>query len=245
MSEIVHLPGFVANAFLIVDESAITFVDPGAPCLVRKAEQILRDRYDRPLTDITTLVPTHWHIDHVGGVKYARKRLPKAKLLAPRRIEGHLTRGEPIVFPPLKDFRGLLANRPYMGFMHPEHFTDLLEMDMIGLPYQRGRRYMRQVDRFLDDGDTLPDHADWRVIETPGHSPDSLSFWHAESGTLISGDNILGGDNGAFVNLFYWDRKSLAESVSRVRSLPVTHLCPGHGRLIDGDGILDSMYPGI
>ena len=43
-------------------------------------------------------------------------------------------------------------------------------------------------------GDTVPaGDAALKVLHTPGHSPDHLSFWHEESGTIFTGDLVARG----------------------------------------------------
>lgn len=39
---------------------------------------------------------------------------------------------------------------------------------------------------FVGDGDTLPGASDWQAIATPGHTDDSLAFWHSKTRTLMS-----------------------------------------------------------
>jgi glyoxylase-like metal-dependent hydrolase (beta-lactamase superfamily II) len=71
------------------------------------------------------------------------------------------------------------------------------------------------------------------AIDTPGHSPDHLAFWHAPSGTLFTGDLVVlnssvmihasqGGDLGAYM-----------QSLERVRALAPRRLLPAHGPAID------------
>ena len=63
---LVHLDFRVTSAYLIVD-SELTLVDAG---MRRGAERILRTirQLGRAPADLTTIVATHHHVDHVGGL---------------------------------------------------------------------------------------------------------------------------------------------------------------------------------
>ena len=81
--------------------------------------------------------------------------------------------------------------------------------------------------RVLDDGDIvdLGDRA-FEVMHLPGHSPDSIGLYEAESGILFSGDAVYDGplldgsrdsDVGAYV-----------ATMERLRALPVEVVHGGH-----------------
>jgi glyoxylase-like metal-dependent hydrolase (beta-lactamase superfamily II) len=68
-----------------------------------------------------------------------------------------------------------------------------------------------------------------QVIATPGHSPDSLSYFLEDEGVLFTGDTILG-EGTTTVN----DLADYLESLLRLRDLPnLRVICPGHGPLIE------------
>ena len=49
----------------------------------------------------------------------------------------------------------------------------------------------RPLDLILAEGDALPGHAGWTVMETPGHAQSHIVFWNEENGTMIGGDLVL------------------------------------------------------
>ncbi|WP_342505064.1 MBL fold metallo-hydrolase [Sporosarcina sp. FSL K6-2383] len=49
----------------------------------------------------------------------------------------------------------------------------------------------RPLDRLLAEGDALPGHEGWTVMETPGHAQSHLVFWHEQTGEMIGGDLVL------------------------------------------------------
>lgn len=49
----------------------------------------------------------------------------------------------------------------------------------------------RPLDRTLAEGDALPGHEGWTVMETPGHAQSHLVFWNEQTGEMIGGDLVL------------------------------------------------------
>jgi glyoxylase-like metal-dependent hydrolase (beta-lactamase superfamily II) len=77
-----------------------------------------------------------------------------------------------------------------------------------------------------------------RAIATPGHSPDSLSYFLEDEGVLFTGDTILG-EGTTTVN----DMADYLESLQRLRDLPnLRVICPGHGPLIEDPSQRIDLY---
>jgi glyoxylase-like metal-dependent hydrolase (beta-lactamase superfamily II) len=67
-------------------------------------------------------------------------------------------------------------------------------------------------------------------LETPGHSPGSLSYYFKETGVIFSGDTLFNGGIGR-TDLYRGDADVLMESIeSKLLVLPdETVVAPGHG----------------
>lgn len=95
----------------------------------------------------------------------------------------------------------------------------------------------------LADGDRVPTFAgELEVLHTPGHSPDHLAFWHAESRTLLVGDLLV---LGTTVFIPASDGGSLADylrSLRRLLELRPLRAWPAHGPVIDDPGALIRHY---
>ena len=230
--------GFSTNAYIIVGDR-LTLVDPGTPRVVDLAGKAIARTLNRPLEDVGFVTATHWHVDHIGGLSEVFKRM-RADLYLSERIAYHLDQGKRIVYPAFSRFINMLRNRPDVH-VTPPHPSDLLKIDLVGLPLQRGNTVKWKVKGYFKDADPLPGHPDWTVIETPGHTPDSVCFWHEKSATLISGDTILGGTLGAAPNRFVWNDDLYAASLARLRKLNVRHLLPGHGCVLEGTDLLAKL----
>ena len=80
------------------------------------------------------------------------------------------------------------------------------------------------------------------VLHTPGHSPDHLTLWHAESRTLFVGDMLV---QGSTVVIPASHGGSLAEylrSLERMLQLNPARALPAHGPVIDDPAALIHHY---
>lgn len=91
------------------------------------------------------------------------------------------------------------------------------------------------VNRVLVDGQLLRlGNYEFRVINTPGHSPGGLSLYCEELEMLLSGDALWDRDFGP-VNLVVHGQGAIAqagESLRRLAALNVSVCIPGHGPVI-------------
>jgi len=71
------------------------------------------------------------------------------------------------------------------------------------------------------------------AIHTPGHAPDHLCFWHAESRTLFGGDLAVQGSTVWIPTSLQGDLVDYLASLERVISLSPACILPAHGAVID------------
>lgn len=70
-----------------------------------------------------------------------------------------------------------------------------------------------------------------QIIETPGHTPGSVSFYIRESHTVIVGDVLFEGGQVGRTDFSYSNQSDLNSSIKKVLSLPGdTIIYSGHGR---------------
>ncbi len=95
----------------------------------------------------------------------------------------------------------------------------------------------------LGDGDRVEtDAGDLEVLHTPGHSPDHVALWHAETRTLFTGDLLV---LGSTVFIPASDGGSLADymrSLERLLGLAPDRAWPAHGPVIDDPQLLIRQY---
>ena len=114
--------------------------------------------------------------------------------------------------------------------MHPTDaawaFTEANAMP----PYYDTPRAPRAIDRVLAEGQVWTDLGfHYRVLETPGHSPGSVSFHFPELGLLFPGAVLFAGAVGR-VDLPGGHAATLWASLQKLMKLPPeTVVYPGHG----------------
>ena len=161
-----------------------------------------------------SMVPlTHAHPDHIGGC-VAIKKASNASFYAHRGDR-----------PWIEDIEKQYRERP---------IPNLFELIEGPVP----------ISRELKEGDTLS----WdqgktiRVLETPGHSVGSLSFFFEEEGVLITGDAIPAAGSLPI----YVDPQASVQSIQKLRKVPgVKCLLSAWHEPISGDQIHATMEEGI
>jgi len=97
--------------------------------------------------------------------------------------------------------------------------------------------------RRLDDGSIVStDEGDLMVLHTPGHAPDHLTLWHADSRTLFVGDMLV---QGSTVVIPASEGGSLVDylrSLGRMRQLQPERALPAHGPVIEDPAALIEQY---
>jgi hydroxyacylglutathione hydrolase len=88
------------------------------------------------------------------------------------------------------------------------------------------------VDLWLEDVSGLPYHEDWRVISSPGHTPESLCLYNPFTYELVCGDTVITMEGGAPLLRGTTNRRQLEETLRILRGLEIHYLYPGHGRPI-------------
>jgi glyoxylase-like metal-dependent hydrolase (beta-lactamase superfamily II) len=86
----------------------------------------------------------------------------------------------------------------------------------------------------LEDGASL-EAGDTRVtaVHTPGHAPDHVCFWHAETRTLFGGDLVIRGTTVCIPAGLGGDLAAYLASLERVLALDPARILPAHGPVID------------
>ncbi len=210
--------------YAAADGPVVHLVDPGSG--LEPSSQIISHAlrvWDRGLDDVTTVVATHVHPDHLAmavrlredhGVLVALGRREQEALRRPQEtvadIEAAATRwGVP------DDERSSLGS--------PRPLAD----GLAGF----------EADVLLDDGDPLPIPSHRIVaIHTPGHTSGHLSFYAPSAGALFTGDHVLPGVVPGVGRGGPHDGNPLTEylgSLERIRSL-AAEVLPGHGYRFSG-----------
>lgn len=217
----------MSNTYLI-DDGHLIVVDPGSVLNVQLVLAYLQRYLRRTPADIDLIVLTHLHPDHTGGVELLRRacRAPVAASIIARHLiqswHGEDLHLEGPRANAMKNIVGQAMNqqsRP--GMLH--------HVDLFSHNYER---QVQEVDLWLEDVSGLPNHPDWRVIASPGHTPESLCLYNPFSAELLCGDTVVTAEGGVALVRGGTNRRQLEETLSILRTLKVSYLYPGHGRPI-------------
>ena len=157
---------------------------------------------------------THVHFDHCGAVPYLKKAFPGLEAAASKKAGDILKRPNAI-----KLIQKLSEGAANVLF-------EFDEAELVRDPFEPF-----EVDRVLQDGDVveLGDGLTVRVLATPGHTWDFLSYYVPEKKILVASESA-----GCALSSGYISTDSLADfdvylnSLKRLASLDAEILCQGH-----------------
>ena len=161
-------PHDLVSSFAFVDDDGqVTLVDAGTRRAPRRLLAGLAHLGASP-ADVTRIIATHAHPDHVGGLSAMRGRTG-ASVAAHERDAAYVREG-----------RGPVLDRSTLGGRLRRHNAGSTPTP---------------VDDELTDGQLLEVAGGLRVLHTPGHTPGHVSLLHEPTGVLVTGDaiwNMLG-----------------------------------------------------
>lgn len=198
-----------SRAYLVVDDR-VTIIDTGSPGSGRRILEALRELGRSP-EDVDTIVITHYHIDHVGGLPELQRHLPART--AVHAVEApFIISDDPLPNP----------------FQHPL-LARLTEPFLL-----RQDPGAARVDLILRDGDELPGLGGMRIVHAPGHTAGSISVHFPERGVLLVGDAMQYRFGRLMLpnRLFTQDMRQAAESIRKLAELDFDTLCFSHFRPI-------------
>ena len=216
----------MANTYLVNDERCIV-IDPGSTLNVQLTIDYLKRFLHRTPGDIDLIVLTHLHPDHTAGVETLRRacNAPVAASIAARELvqswkDGHYPEDHSI--PGMGQLVGqVLSHASLPGSLH--------HLDLFAPRYEY---QVQMVDLWLEDVAGLPNHLNWSVITSRGHTPESLCLYNPFSCELVCGDTVVTLEGGAALVQGSANRRRLEMTLQTLRSLKVFYLYPGHGRPI-------------
>lgn len=197
-----------ANMYLLDSGDRLALIDTGFP----GSEGVVLDAIGalgRQPEQLSDIILTHAHYDHVGSaaalVAATGATIWMHPLDAPLAEAGG--GGRPASAAP-----GLLAALLFRMYAKPGRTTATV-----------------QVDKLVDEGDTIPAAGGLEVHHIPGHCAGQIALLHRDTGTLFVADaamNVIGlGDPIGFE-----DRALGRASQRKLAALDFTTACFGHGK---------------
>ena len=204
-----QIPLGYVNAYLLVDGAEVTLVDAGLPWRHRRILEAADELGHAPQA-IRSIVITHLHADHTGGLKALQERTGA-------RVYAHPVDAQEI--------RRGVSMRPIGS-----------EGTLLGRVISAANRFLpipsapaAAVDVEVGDGDTIEVAGGLRVIHAPGHSAGQIALrWPKHGGVLIAGD-AAGNMFGLGHPTFYEDESAGHATARRLASLEYDAAVFGHG----------------
>ena len=114
---------------------------------------------------------------------------------------------------------------------HPDHAPGAAELSAVTGATVHAIRPPDGGERLRDGQVIAHDSVEIRVIATPGHSPDSASFFVPSASALLTGDTVLGRGTSV-IDPPEGDLTAYVRSLRRLRDLRPRTIHPGHGPLV-------------
>jgi len=214
---VLSLGGGHITASLSCGDPPVLF-DPGVSAFGPLYLQTLRE--NAPGADSVVIALSHAHFDHCGAAAYLKRKLPGAAIAASPRAAEILNRPNAVALI-------CRLNAEYEQAMAESLKGE--DVSFTALP----------VDLTLREGDRIPLSGGLycEVIETPGHTRDSISYFLPEPGVLVTGD-AAGACEGGFMHspflTSYEDYMASLEKLFRVRPAA---LCIAHSGILSGGDV--------
>ncbi|HOY62762.1 MAG TPA: MBL fold metallo-hydrolase [bacterium] len=208
-----YLAGPFFIFYVIKGTEKTALIELGISQLVPQIHNDIKSGLDGVSPDV--LIAPHGHFDHAGAASRWRKELPNAEICASEPAAALLS--NPNNLPPYIRSMKSSSDNPFFKFVFPlaeaEPFIEPLTFDTI-----------------LKDGDEIDlGNEKLEVIETPGHSACSLSFFHPGSASLFISDACgLPLPSGRIWPSAFLDKDLYKQSISRLMQYNASHVCAGH-----------------
>ena len=208
-----YVAGFPWSACYLLDGKRPVLFEAGYMC----AGQLYVDAIREVLTNRSPeiLFLTHVHYDHCGAVGYLKRAFPALRVAASERSAAIMRR---------PNARKLMTDlsRKAISFISKGYHDPSKLIDDPFEPFE--------VDIVLADGQNVDlDGITVRVMATPGHTRDMLSYYIPERKILFASESAGCQDAAGHIMIAALaDYDAFLSSLAALASLPIDILCQGH-----------------
>ncbi len=208
--------GAVKVFLLEASDGSLILVDTGMPKSSSKIISYINS-IGKSVTDIKYILLTHAHIDHFGSAS-DMKKLSGAMLGINEEGAGYVDGTKGVLIPVAKNSKNF----------KDKGFALLIKViAAIGII----RPKFVKPNMILKEG-IFPQnmHINASIVETPGHTKDSISIYLPDTKTIIVGDLLKGTADSLVAPPFFDDYIALLSSVNKIKELNPDLICVSHGK---------------
>jgi len=215
--DFISLGGGHVTAAICASSPAMLF-DPGVSAFGPLYYKQLRARI--PSTDNLIIALSHAHFDHCGAAAYLMRKIPSARLAASEK-------GAEILKRPNAVELICRLNAEYEKSMAAELAGEDVSFAALDVTFR------------LADGDSIPldNGRICRVLETPGHTRDSLTYYFSDTGIAFIGDAAGGLEHGFIHSPYLVSYEDYIASIEKIKSLRPRAICIPHSGILAGDEV--------
>ncbi len=221
------------NAYLLQAGDVRVLVDCG-PKYKPARERLLAALSERGLCpqDLTALVLTHGHVDHVGLAAYFQQL--GVPVYSHPDVQTWLEPGGK-----WDEYRLEFFQAFYREMGVPGEWIEAATAELISLNRWNDRSV---VDGVLEPGARMPWLQEYEILHVPGHAQAAIALWNPKSGEILTGDQLLPNiSSNAFIEPeMGQERGGLAkrtrsliqyrQNLEELRELTLGTVYPGHGQ---------------
>jgi glyoxylase-like metal-dependent hydrolase (beta-lactamase superfamily II) len=198
----------VVNMHLVVTDEGVVLVDTGLPRRAQQIDRALRD-LGKKIGDVTAVLLTHHHFDHIGNVADVRRR-------SGARVFAHAADAVVITG----------AARP----AEPKGLAKFA-LRLVGTPEPT------KLDQVISGAESAP-LPGFTAVHTPGHTRGHVSYLlDRDGGVLFAGDAAASTREGAVTPgpvRASIDPAEQARSLAKLAGYDFEHAVFGHGKAVSG-----------
>jgi glyoxylase-like metal-dependent hydrolase (beta-lactamase superfamily II) len=212
--------GIAAVPVFLMDGPAPALFDAGfaalAPVYEKEIKQVLGDRSP------AYLFITHAHWDHIGAAGYFRELWPEMVIAGPSRIREILSRP------------GALRSIKSLSHDGAHDLRYWGESSIQDIPFRSF-----DLDLILTPDQSVELSADChvKVIHTPGHTWDLMSYWISERKILVASEAVATAHGDRLIPEFLVDYDAYRRSLGSIAALEPEILCLAHRAVLTGPDV--------
>jgi glyoxylase-like metal-dependent hydrolase (beta-lactamase superfamily II) len=221
--------GKVKDSFFVLGSAhnPIYLLKSSSPVLFDGGLALLAPTYEKAIRAVLGAMPpkmiclTHVHFDHCGAVSSLKRAFPGLKVAASKKAGEIMKRPNAIKL--MRD----LSEKASAAI------EDFLEVSPLPAPFEPF-----EPDLILKEGDVMELEAGLhiKVLETPGHTWDFLSYYVPEKRILVASEAAGCAVNSEHISIdCLTDFEAYWRSMTRLAALDADILCQGHRFVYEGE----------